>query len=214
MGAGELARRLVVIKSVHARALENERSAQEQRQESTSLRGEQDVEFERALEADRQREAEERAERQRKEEAEDEAKVEAELQAAMALSKSLNKEANLKRKREKLGAEPPKGPDATKLRLQFPNGSKIDRRFNKTCTVQEVRDFIEVYLGDNEITMEQFSISTNFPRKTFSDNSITLLDAVTISSFSFFSAVLIFYYFPPPILLSSMLSCTIHIYLI
>lgn len=132
----ELARRLVVIKAVHARSLEMERNAQEQRQESSSLINEQDYEFNRALEQDRERETLSRLERERQEEEIEAAKNAKELEAAMELSKILNKEASLKRKREKLGPEPPKGADSTKLRLQLPNGSKIDRRFPKMVSIQ------------------------------------------------------------------------------
>ena len=74
----------------------------------------------------------------RREQEEDEAKTQADLDAALALSTKLNKEASLKRKRDDLGPEPPEGADATKLRLQLPNGSKIDRRFLSNDTFQEV----------------------------------------------------------------------------
>mmetsp|Transcript_54211 Transcript_54211/g.69682 ORF Transcript_54211/g.69682 Transcript_54211/m.69682 type:complete len:224 (-) Transcript_54211:56-727(-) len=176
INASELSRRLLVIKAVHQRALEQERNQQNERIASTNLRSEQNLEFERVQEQDRQREALERDERLRSEEAEVEAKTLEELNAAIEMSKTLDKEASLKRKREKLGIEPVAGPNVTKLRLQLPNGSKLDRRFVSSATLQDVRDYIDVYLGDNEINMEEYSLSTNFPRKTFTDNTLTLVE--------------------------------------
>ena len=99
------------------------------------------------MQADREREAEAAKEQLRREQEQDEA----ELSKALQWSEKLDKEATLKRKRDRLGAEPPAGPDTTKLRLAFPNGSKIDRKFTSTQTLQEVRDFVDVYLGDNEV---------------------------------------------------------------
>ena len=139
------------------------------------LRSEQDEEFQRVLAADRERE--QRAEAQRR--AADEQQSQIELDAAIELSRTLDKEASLKRKRDRLVAEPPPGPDTTKLRLQLPNGSKIDRRFPSSATVQSVRDFIDVYFGDNDILIESFSLSTNFPRKTFEDNNLSLRESVS-----------------------------------
>ena len=143
------------------------------------LVNEQNFAYEQAAAADRERETAAREERLRREQEEDDSKAKAELEAALELSKTLDKEASLKRKRESLGVEPPKGPDATKLRLQLPNGSKLDRRFLATASLQDVRNFVDVYLGDNEIPIESYSLSTNFPRKTFEDHSQTLIDAVS-----------------------------------
>ena len=41
----------------------------------------------------------------------------------------------------------------------------------------QVRNFIDVYLGENEIQMERYSLATNFPRRTFEDNTSTLKEA-------------------------------------
>ena len=141
------------------------------------MRSEQDIDFERALEADRQvREAAESERRQREAEV-DAAQNQAELEAALEISVALNREAALRRARERLSAEPPAGPDTTKLRLQLPNGSKIDRRFLATSTLQGVRDYLTVYFGENDLVIESYSLSTNFPRKSFEDNAISLRDA-------------------------------------
>ena len=125
------------------------------------------------MQADRELQAE-RAQREQELEA---AASQEELSKAIELSKTLDREASLRRKRESLPAEPPAGPDTTKLRLQLPNGSKLDRRFPSSGTIQMVRDYVEVYFGDNEIPIESFSLSTTFPRKTFEDVSVSLREA-------------------------------------
>ena len=104
--------------------------------ESTNLRSEQDVEFQRALLADKQREAESQARRARAEQDEEDSRSEAELSAALELSKQLSEEAQLKRKRDCLAPEPPVGPDSCRLRLHFPNGVKVDRRFICSVSIQ------------------------------------------------------------------------------
>jgi len=173
----DIVRRLSVLRAAHQATIDQERRAQAQRAESSNLRSEQDSEYERTLEADRQRELVEEAERAKREQEFDDAHAQAELDAALAMSKVLDKEACLKRKRERLRAEPPAGADTSKLRLQLPNGSKLDRRFLASATLQEVCDFIDVYLGENEIKIESYSLSTNFPRKNFSDMAQDLKQA-------------------------------------
>lgn len=159
------------------------------RVQSSVLVNEQNYAYEQAAAADRERETAAREERLRREQEEDDSRAKAELEAALELSKTLDKEANLKRKRESLQAEPPKGPEATKLRLQLPNGSKIDRRFLATSTLQDVRDFVDVYLGDNEIPIESYSLSTTYPRKTYENKAETLQDAVCIFEEHTFGAI-------------------------
>mmetsp|Transcript_10579 Transcript_10579/g.24649 ORF Transcript_10579/g.24649 Transcript_10579/m.24649 type:complete len:214 (+) Transcript_10579:2-643(+) len=177
MGGPALVERLNQSMQRHRGNLTQIQQQQQRRQDSQQLRQEQNLEFERALQADREREAKEQAERLRLEHAEDEARSKAELEAALELSEKLDKEASLKRKRDRLGAEPPAGTDTTKLRIMLPNGSKIDRKFLASGTIEAVRDFIDVHLGDNGIPIETYSLSTNYPKRTFENDSITLTDA-------------------------------------
>jgi ATPase subunit of ABC transporter with duplicated ATPase domains len=142
------------------------------------LRYEQNFEFERAAEADRERALQQQAEQKAREEEAEQAQSQAELNAALELSKALDKEATLKRLRESLVPEPPSGPDTTKIRLQLPNGSKIDRRFPSTSTIGAVRNFVDVYLSENGLEhIEHYSVGTNFPKQIFSDDSISLREA-------------------------------------
>jgi len=177
MSGSALIERLTQSMQRHQANLAQIQQQQQRRQDSQQLRQEQNLEFERALQADREREAREQEERLRLERAEDEARNKAELEAALELSEKLDKEANLKRKRDRLGAEPPAGADTTKLRIMLPNGSKIDRKFLASETIEAVRDFIDVHLGDNDIPIETYSLSTNYPKRAFHNDSETLMEA-------------------------------------
>ncbi|CAM9091843.1 unnamed protein product [Heterosigma akashiwo] len=64
---------------------------------------------------------------------------------------------------------PPAGPGATRLRLQLPHGAKVDRRFDADAPLRVVGDFIDVHFADNEIEIENYSVSTNFPKRTFAE---------------------------------------------
>mmetsp|Transcript_282 Transcript_282/g.495 ORF Transcript_282/g.495 Transcript_282/m.495 type:complete len:116 (+) Transcript_282:217-564(+) len=91
------------------------------------------------------------------------------MAAALELSRKMTKEAELKRKRDALPPEPPAGPGATRLRLQLPHGAKVDRRFDADAPLRVVGDFIDVHFADNEIEIENYSVSTNFPKRTFAE---------------------------------------------
>ena len=57
---------------------------------------------------------------------------------------------------------------------------QVDRRFHQDGTVREIRDFVTLYLEDNDITIKNFSMSTNFPRRTFKqgdDDDISVTEA-------------------------------------
>ncbi|CAN0512215.1 unnamed protein product, partial [Laminaria digitata] len=70
--------------------------------------------------------------------------------------------------RRRVRDEPPAGGNAARIRLQLPNGSKVDRRFAGDGTVGEIRGFVTLHLQDNGIPITNFSMSTNFPRRTYS----------------------------------------------
>lgn len=44
---------------------------------------------------------------------------------------------------------------------------QVGRRFHEDSTVGEIRGFVTLYLEDNAIPIKNFSMSTNFPRRTF-----------------------------------------------
>ena len=89
MGGPVLIERLNQSMQRHQANLTQIQQQQQRRQDSQQLRQEQNLEFERALQADREREAKEQTERLRLEQAEDEARSKAELEAALELSEKL-----------------------------------------------------------------------------------------------------------------------------
>lgn len=57
----------------------------------------------------------------------------------------------------------------------------MERRFNDNGTVGEIRGFVTLYLQDNDIPIKNFSMSTNFPRRTYSqedgDDALSVVEA-------------------------------------
>ena len=131
------------------------------------------------MEADRRREASLQAERQRRAQEEEEARVREANEAATAKALSEEREASLRRKRETLPAEPVPPQPAMKLRLQFPQGTKTDRRFRPDETLQVVRDFIDIYVADSggAVTLANYSLSATFPKRSLDNVAMTLQEA-------------------------------------
>mmetsp|Transcript_8129 Transcript_8129/g.10771 ORF Transcript_8129/g.10771 Transcript_8129/m.10771 type:complete len:452 (+) Transcript_8129:91-1446(+) len=177
MTGSTLVDKLMRALAQHAAVLEREAAQRRQREEEARLRQEQDAEYHATLQADRLRQAELQAERERKAKEEEEERQREEMEKALEISRKLNKEATLKQKKDNLSPEPPQGPDTTRLRLQFPNGAKVDRRFLNSDSLQVVRDYIDIHFGENDIEIENYSISTNYPKRTFEDSQQSLLDS-------------------------------------
>ena len=140
------------------------------RQQDRQLRREQDAEFQASLEADRKKE---QLHRERQEEA---ARQEAELK--LAADKALQEAAELEQRkaqaladaRRRLGDEP-RGPPqkSARVRVQLPNGTKVDRRFPLDATIDHLRDFVNLYIHDNHLDLDKFQFATNYPRRIFYD---------------------------------------------
>jgi len=114
---------------------------------------------------------------ERKAREEEEERLRQEKEEALRLARQQEKEAVLKRKRGSLPPEPVPPAPAMKLRLQFPNGTKSDRRFSPTDTIQVVRDYIDIFVADNSMELENYSMSANFPKRTFEDCALSLQTA-------------------------------------
>ncbi|KAJ8612823.1 hypothetical protein CTAYLR_002050 [Chrysophaeum taylorii] len=148
------------------------RRQDELRREERRLRHEQDREFEESLEADRRKAEAARLEREREEAEALRARDQAEREARLAEEKRLDAQRSTDRKRARLGDEPPSGGSSktARVRVQLPNGAKVDRRFLATHTVQHLRDFIDLYLQDNNLPITDYSLATNYPRRVLSDD--------------------------------------------
>lgn len=96
--------------------------------------------------------------------------------------------------RSKIPAEPPvpapvPGGSATKnagdvavVRFQLPQSSKaskLQRRFNKTDTVEDIYNYLSVFFHDEKTGIVKFVVSTNFPKVDLTDMTQTLDEVVS-----------------------------------
>ena len=125
---------------VAARAEQNERIMDRQ------LRSEQEEEYLRSLAEDEAKDAAEAAARAAAEAA---AAAAAAAEAAAAQEEADEQAAVEARREARLAkavavpAEPPAGPDATRLVIKLPDGRRLDRRFDKSATLQAALDYVE-----------------------------------------------------------------------
>lgn len=144
------------------------------------LRQEQDAEFQATLLADQRRETERQQLLERERMVQDEIEEAARIQEAMDSSRIDNAIAIMS---SRAGQEPPpssSSTDTTKLRFTLPNGKKLDRCFYSTlATVGTLRAYLIVHFHECGIEMKNFGLSTNFPRRAYSevDDDLTLIDA-------------------------------------
>lgn len=65
------------------------------------------------------------------------------------------------------------------LQFCFVFFAQVDRRFHDDATVADVQGFLALYLEDNDIPITNFSMSTNFPRRTYTeaDQHLSVVEA-------------------------------------
>jgi len=179
LGVEGVLQRLTGAMARQQEVLARQEAAVRERAERMRLQEEQNREYQEALEADRRREAGLAAERERVREEEErerrrmgEAKEEEERKRREAAE-------IIAAKKARLPAEPPVGEKgALRLRLQFPHGKKMDRRFRGSDTMQVVRDFIDVSVAEaaeeeggreGGRKLVNYSLSTPYPKRTFGE---------------------------------------------
>jgi len=148
-------------------ALAEQMARQMEREEEAALRRSQEEEYEAALAADRERQEQQDMERRK-------AKEEEERAEAEERAKEQKAEEEIGWAISLLQPEPEAG--GTKLRFVLPSGAKLNRRFGKDETVAALRAFLFLHFKDNEIGITNIGMSTNFPRRTYSeeDNDLSL----------------------------------------
>lgn len=155
-------------------SLEERRRQENIRREDRRLRNEQDREFEESLENDRRKAEAERLEAERLEAEKRRALDEARLAREREEERLLERQRVVERKRARLGDEPESSSTSKKtarIRIQLPNGVKADRRFIvEEHTVQHLRDWVDVYLEDNQVDIEEYALATNYPRRVLTDD--------------------------------------------
>mmetsp|Transcript_16548 Transcript_16548/g.20599 ORF Transcript_16548/g.20599 Transcript_16548/m.20599 type:complete len:383 (-) Transcript_16548:115-1263(-) len=134
------------------------------REEEIMLRQEQDREFQQTLLADQRREAE----RRRQEE-----------EAQAAEQNLINqKQSRLQRAGELLQPEPAPGVGpVAKLRITLPSGKKVDRRFLASERLESVEAFLILYFEENDVAIENFSMSSTYPKRVYDDMSLSVEEA-------------------------------------
>lgn len=59
----------------------------------------------------------------------------------------------------------------------LPSGKKMERRFLSSHTMKHVMAFVRVWMYDHEIDIQNFVLSSNYPKKTFEEVDVSLEDA-------------------------------------
>mmetsp|Transcript_20432 Transcript_20432/g.34417 ORF Transcript_20432/g.34417 Transcript_20432/m.34417 type:complete len:455 (+) Transcript_20432:83-1447(+) len=164
--------------SITATRTEIDRIRNEQivRSAEANLRVEQDREYLEAMETDRQQQQAAQRQREAEERAAEEEEQRRQLEEAVALSTQLNREAAIAKKRANLQRDTPSGSDSAVIRFQLPQGTKVSQTFWKTDTVELLYDFLSVHFADNDIPIENFMVSTNFPKKDLTDKTLSVAD--------------------------------------
>jgi FAS-associated factor 2 len=154
-----------------------ERAAQEQRQIDRQLREEQDAEYQRSLEADREREKKREEERAAAEEAQRQQQAAAAAAAAALAAEQARKDeftATIQRRRSEkrlsLPEEPSSDvPNTTLIRIRLPNGSTHQRRFMASDQLQIVQDWVDGLESHEHL---KYSLATTYPRRVYTGSEI------------------------------------------
>jgi len=141
-----------------------------QREQEQMLRREQDEEYHATLRADQERQRILREEEEERTRQEEEA-VEREAQAQR------EKEDKLHRAKRAVRPEPAQG--GTKIRFVLPSGKKMVRSFESDETIGSLKAFLLIKFHEDEETesIERIGLSTNYPKKTYQDEDMTLEEA-------------------------------------
>ncbi|KAG7384714.1 hypothetical protein PHYPSEUDO_002359 [Phytophthora pseudosyringae] len=191
--ADEIVEKLNAAVDRNNQILATARHVRQQRTETQILRDQQDREYQESLAADRRREQEsrEQAEREQKERLrEEEEERRAEEEARRAEEEKARQEeqykAQIEAKRARIAGgpksrTPPPGADykTAEVKFHLHNGTRLDHIFYAHDTLKTVRDFIDVEFFDREITIRNYELATNFPKKVYGPDllDVTLTDA-------------------------------------
>jgi hypothetical protein len=183
----ELHTNLVFALSRHTVSIAQADARRLQREEETILRQEQDREYQEALRLDQEREAQRRQE-------EEERQAEEKHQQEAVMAEENAKRQKIEQAQSLLAAGEPDASlprtELSNIRITLPSGTRLQRRFRAEETMAHLRAFLVIYfkdLGEQQTSskpahvIEHFSISTNYPRRTFhdapADNNMSLKDA-------------------------------------
>jgi len=150
---------------------------------STALRIEQDQEYKRTLEEDMRRERESQEELEGKANPKESKTGEEFNKISEETSTSDTKEEpQLPAEELKLGPEPQPGSDVCTCLVRLPSGKRLVRRFEATKTLKALHHYVRA-VGDID---EEFVLVSNFPRKVWHDENVSLKDSKLGAKCSFF----------------------------
>jgi len=161
--------RLSIVLENHGPALLQARFENEERETNRRIREEQDQAYNLALREDQERHQKAQEDERKEREAKEAAEREDQLRKRKAEEKQKRKE----RLRASLPSEPETGDGISNLVVRLTDGSRLQRRFKKTDTLKIVFDYVEC----NQEYDGEFDLVTNFPRKIFTDRSLSLEEA-------------------------------------
>ncbi|KAH3712656.1 hypothetical protein DPMN_072409 [Dreissena polymorpha] len=156
---GDLINRLEVLMSDNESSLVAARADREERNFNQSLRQQQDEAYLESLRVDQEKERKKREEKEQ------------ELRELERLKRMKEEHQNMLQEREnrkdelrqEIPAEPDDSdPDAIRVVLKLPHGTRIERRFRKTESLK----YLYYFTFCHEDCPDDFHIVTNFPRKT------------------------------------------------
>ncbi|XP_033640720.1 FAS-associated factor 2-like [Asterias rubens] len=153
------------------------RHERQQRDQTNTLRQQQDEAYHESLRQDREKERKRQEEKDRKDK-----EIEAQLEKELEEQRKVQEREELKlAKAASLPAEPePEDPEAIRIVVKLPCGARLERRFLKTEPLQIIYDF--VFVQDDAPT--EFKLMTNYPRRVLPSQPIpTPDDVTTIQSF-------------------------------
>jgi len=87
---------------------------------------------------------------------------EKDIKEAIELSKKLYIDA----KKNKIKKEPEKSVDVYNLHFKLPNNIRLKRYFHRDSTIDDIRNFLDIYFYDNNLQIENYELIT-FPKIIF-----------------------------------------------
>lgn len=149
--------------------IREEDSRRNHRQEEVRLREEQDREFQQTLLEDQRREAE----RQAQQDQECQAALQVQREEELVQQRELSR---LDNARKLLNPEPAiaSTPNIARFRIMFPSGTRIERRFHTTDTIEMIKAFVTLYMHEKSIPISNFQLEMNFPKKVLDHENSTI----------------------------------------
>jgi hypothetical protein len=78
--------------------------------------------------------------------------------------------------------------DYFNIQILFPSGRRVKRKFQLESSLVDIRNFVDIYILDNEIKIENYDLVHNYPYKkfTYRDNEIPLYSTFDQKSFTLY----------------------------